>query len=121
MDEVEVKVRDALARVVPPGVDAHTISSDADLVDVAGLDSLRVVALLMAIWSFRRFEIIWLLTQGGPVDSTNTLVIDVYREAFLNSDLGRSAATGVVGLALSALATIAFALTERRAAREDTA
>jgi multiple sugar transport system permease protein len=85
------------------------------------LPTLRVVALLMTIWSFRRFEIIWLLTQGGPVDSTNTLVIDVYREAFLNSDLGRSAATGVVGLGLSALATIVFALTERRAAREDTA
>jgi multiple sugar transport system permease protein len=85
------------------------------------LPTLRVVALLMAIWSFRRFEIIWLLTQGGPVDSTNTLVIDVYREAFLNSDLGRSAATGVVGLGLSAFATIAFALTERHAAREDTA
>jgi multiple sugar transport system permease protein len=77
--------------------------------------TLRVVALLMTIWSFRRFEIIWLLTQGGPVDSTNTLVIDVYREAFLNSDLGLSAATGTVGLILSALATVAYALAERKA------
>jgi multiple sugar transport system permease protein len=77
--------------------------------------TLRVVALLMTIWSFRRFEIIWLLTQGGPVDSTNTLVIDVYREAFINSDLGMSAATGAVGLLLSVLATAVYAVVERRA------
>jgi multiple sugar transport system permease protein len=83
--------------------------------------TLRVVALLMTIWSFRRFEIIWLLTQGGPVDRTTTLVIDVYRQAFLDSDLGRSAATGAVGLILSAVATVAYALAERRAAGKDLA
>ncbi|WP_033343012.1 carbohydrate ABC transporter permease [Catenuloplanes japonicus] len=83
--------------------------------------TLRVVALLMTIWSFRRFEIIWLLTQGGPVDRTTTLVIDVYRTAFLESDLGRSAATGTVGLGLSAIATVVYALVERRSARKDLA
>lgn len=83
--------------------------------------TLRVIALLMTIWSFRRFEIIWLLTQGGPVDRTTTLVIDVYREAFLDSDLGRSAATGVVGLVLSGIATVLYALAERRAAGKDLA
>lgn len=81
--------------------------------------TLRVVALLMTIWSFRRFEIIWLLTQGGPVDTTNTLVIDVYREAFINSDLGLSAATGTVGLLLSVLATAIYAAVERRAAAKE--
>ncbi|MDP9794677.1 multiple sugar transport system permease protein [Catenuloplanes nepalensis] len=81
--------------------------------------TLRVVALLMTIWSFRRFEIIWLLTQGGPVDRTTTLVIDVYRTAFLESDLGRSAAIGTVGLLLSALATVAYALAERRSTAKD--
>jgi multiple sugar transport system permease protein len=78
--------------------------------------TLRVVALLMTIWSFRRFEIIWLLTQGGPVDRTNTLVIDVYREAFVNSELGRSAATGAIGLILSGIATGVYAVLERRSA-----
>ena len=81
--------------------------------------TLRVVALLMTIWSLRRFEIIWLLTQGGPVDATNTVVIDVYREAFINSDLGLSAATGAVGLVLSGLATVVYFLVERRAKREE--
>ena len=83
--------------------------------------TVRVIALLMTIWSFRRFEIIWLLTQGGPVDRTATLVIDVYRQAFLDSDLGRSAATGAVGLVLSAIATTAYAVAERRSTAKDLA
>jgi multiple sugar transport system permease protein len=83
------------------------------------LPTLRVAALLMTIWSFRRFEIIWLLTQGGPVDSTNALVINVYREAFVNSELGRSAAMGVVGLVLSTIVTIIFFYVDRGAARKE--
>ncbi|MCC2333029.1 acyl carrier protein [Cellulomonas wangsupingiae] len=49
MDEVEVKVRTTLARVVPPGVDVPALPADADLVEDVGLDSLRVVALLTGI------------------------------------------------------------------------
>lgn len=81
--------------------------------------TLRVVALLMTIWSFRRFEIIWLLTQGGPVDSTNTLVINVYRESFINSELGVSAATGAIGLILSGIVTVVYAVIERRATAKE--
>ena len=77
------------------------------------LPTLRVVGLLVTIWSFKRFEIIWLLTQGGPVDSTNTVVIDVYREAFTNSELGTSAAMGAVGLLLSLVATLVYFFVER--------
>jgi multiple sugar transport system permease protein len=83
------------------------------------LPTLRVTALLMTIWSFRRFEVIWLLTQGGPVNSTNALVINVYRQAFVNSDLGRSAAMGVVGLVLSTIVTVIFFYVDRGAARKE--
>ncbi|GAA0938288.1 sugar ABC transporter permease [Nonomuraea longicatena] len=76
--------------------------------------TLRVVALLMTIWSLRRFDIIWLLTQGGPVDATETVVIGVYRESFVNSDLGLSAAIGAVGLLISSLVTVAHFLLDRR-------
>jgi multiple sugar transport system permease protein len=83
------------------------------------LPTLRVTALLMTIWSFRRFEIIWLLTQGGPVGSTNALVVNVYREAFVNSELGRSAAMGVIGLVMSTIVTIIFFYVDRNAARKE--
>jgi multiple sugar transport system permease protein len=83
------------------------------------MPTLRVVALLMTIWSFRRFEIIWLLTGGGPVDATNTLVINIYREAFNNSELGRAAAIGVLGLVLSLAVTLVYFVLEQRAARKE--
>lgn len=70
--------------------------------------TLRVIALLMTIWSIRRFEIVYLLTGGGPIDSTNTIVISVYREAFQNSDLGRASAIGLLGLLLSLVVTVIY-------------
>lgn len=83
------------------------------------LPTLRVVALLMTIWSFRRFEIIWLLTGGGPVDVTTTIVIDVYRQAFNNSQLGLAAATGMLGLVLSLIVTAVYFVLEQRAAKQN--
>lgn len=79
------------------------------------LPTLRVVGLLMTIWSFRRFEIIWLLTGGGPVDATTTIVIDVYRQAFNNSQLGLAAAIGMLGLVLSLIVTTFYFVLELRA------
>lgn len=78
------------------------------------MPALKVVALLMTIWSFRRFEIIWLLTGGGPADATNTIVINVYRQAFNNSQLGMAAALGMLGLVLSLLVTVIYFIIERR-------
>jgi multiple sugar transport system permease protein len=82
------------------------------------LPTLRVVGLLVTIWSFRRFEIIWLLTGGGPVDATNTVVIDVYRQAFNFSQLGFAAAVGMLGIVLSLVVTFVYFLIERRSERQ---
>lgn len=70
--------------------------------------TLLLLALLVTIWSIKRFALIWITTQGGPVGSTETLVILVYRAAFKFFDLGYAAAIGVVGLSLSLLVTIVF-------------
>lgn len=83
------------------------------------MPTLRIVALLMTIWSFRRFEIIWLLTGGGPVDATNTIVINVYRQAFSNSQLGLAAAVGMLGLVLSLVVTLVYFFLETRSERQN--
>jgi len=117
LQSVPDEVREA-ARV--DGADA--LSTFRSVVLPYLMPTLRVVTLLVTIWSFRRFEIIWLLTQGGPVESTNTVVIDVYREAFTNSNLGFSAATGVVGLLLSLVVTTLYYIVDTRSsAKEDVA
>lgn len=78
--------------------------------------TLRVVVLLMTIWSFRRFEIIWLLTGGGPANATNTMVVSVYRTAFNNNDLGLASALGMIGVVMSLAVTAIYVMVERKGA-----
>jgi multiple sugar transport system permease protein len=114
LQSVPAELREA-ARV--DGADTINVVKSAVLPHV--LPTIRVVALLMTIWSIRRFEIIYLLTGGGPIDATNTLVISVYREAFQNSDLGRAAAIGILGLCLSMLVTVVYFLLDRRETQKE--
>lgn len=81
--------------------------------------TVALLALLMTIWSIRRFELIWLLTQGGPVGSTNTLVIDLYRRGFVINKLGEAAAVGMIGMAVSIVITIAHFAIANRIARDE--
>lgn len=64
------------------------------------------MALLSAIWTFNSFEIIWILTQGGPRGGTTTLIVDTYKTAIGNYKFGEGAARAVVIVVLLA----AFAL-----------
>lgn len=55
---------------------------------------LMVVNLTYA--AFDTFAIIWAITQGGPGQSTQTLVVKVYRDGVVNLDLGSSSAQSVI-------------------------
>ena len=54
------------------------------------------MALLSAIWTFNSFEIIYILTQGGPRGATTTLIVDTYKTAIGNFKFGEGAARAVV-------------------------
>lgn len=56
---------------------------------------LTVIILLRAIWDFKEFDLIYLLTGGGPVTSTQTLALLVYKEAFSLNQMGQAAAYAV--------------------------
>jgi multiple sugar transport system permease protein len=57
---------------------------------------LVIVVLLRAIWDFKEFDLIFLLTGGGPIDNTQTLPLLVYQEAFAQQDMGRASAVAVL-------------------------
>ncbi len=59
-------------------------------------DVLLVVALLRIIWMFNNFEVVFLLTGGGPLRATMTLPILVYEQAFGLYEVGRGSAVAVV-------------------------
>jgi multiple sugar transport system permease protein len=57
-------------------------------------------ALIRTIWTFHKFDIIYLLTGGGPLDATTTLPVLVYLQAFSDFEFGRAAALAVIALAI---------------------
>ncbi|HEY8426513.1 MAG TPA: sugar ABC transporter permease [Limnochordales bacterium] len=64
---------------------------------------LAVVDVLAAFQTFAPFEI---MTKGGPIDSTNTMVYSIYREFYFNGQYGFAAAQSVVLFIVMLLLTI---------------
>jgi len=58
-------------------------------------DVLVVVILLRAIWDFKEFDLVYLMTGGGPLISTQILSLMVYKDAFGLNDMGRASAVAV--------------------------
>ena len=54
-----------------------------------------VVALLRTIWTFNDFQLIYILTAGGPMNSTEILPLLAYREAFSKGNMGMGATVAV--------------------------
>ena len=66
---------------------------------------------------FDTFAIIHSMTQGGPSNSTSTLVYKVYNDGFIGLDLGSSAAQSVILMVLvAALTVIQFKYVEKKVA-----
>jgi multiple sugar transport system permease protein len=59
---------------------------------------LVIIILLRTIWMFNKFDVIWLLTQGGPLGATEHLPILAYQLTFKLFDVGGGAAVATVNL-----------------------
>jgi multiple sugar transport system permease protein len=57
---------------------------------------LLIAVLFRAIEAFRLFDLVYILTGGGPGVSTETLSFHVYKTAFLGFDTGRASAYGIL-------------------------
>jgi multiple sugar transport system permease protein len=58
--------------------------------------SMTVLGLLGFLLTFNIFDMIWLLTNGGPVQATTTLAVLIYDVAFELQNIGRGTAVSVV-------------------------
>ncbi|MFD6137014.1 carbohydrate ABC transporter permease [Isoptericola sp. NPDC060257] len=59
-----------------------------------------LVLLLEFIWNFQHFDIIYVLTGGGPAGATQTFATAVYETAFQGYDLGKAGALGLLWMVL---------------------
>lgn len=58
------------------------------------------VSIITAITSFQVFDLIFIMTQGGPLDSTNVLVYAIYKNAFEYFKVGKASALAYVLFAI---------------------
>jgi ABC-type sugar transport system permease subunit len=71
------------------------------------------------IGSFQVFDTVYVLTQGGPGDSTQVMNQLIYQEAFTNFNLGDASAMSIVLFAVILIITIAqFTYFRRRTTYE---
>ncbi len=64
------------------------------------------VSVMLTIQSFKVFDQIYMMTQGGPGTSTLVLVYHVYNEAFISWDLGYSSMVALVLFLLVLMITV---------------
>ena len=57
---------------------------------------LLIAIMFRAIEAFRLFDLVYILTGGGPGGTTETLSYNVYKVAFFGFDTGRAAAYGIL-------------------------
>ena len=74
---------------------------------------LSIVILLRIIWDFKEFDLIYLLTGGGPLNNTRTLPLIVYQQAFGMNQMGM-AATYAVAMMIVMLVFMLFYLARAR-------
>ncbi|MFI5896908.1 ABC transporter permease subunit [Actinoplanes sp. NPDC051513] len=77
---------------------------------------ITVTVTLSSIWTFNNFDLIWLLTQGGPGNVTAPYVLVAYSKAILQLQYGAGAAVTLVMLPV--IAALVFFLV--RTLRADT-
>jgi multiple sugar transport system permease protein len=93
-------------------------SVPADVIDAARIDGSRgwrmfrditlplirpvlaVATLVNIIYIFNSFPIVWVMTQGGPASSTDTVVTYIYKVAFVNNQYGEGAALSVLAFVI---------------------
>jgi len=54
------------------------------------------VIIITTISSFQVFDLIYVMTQGGPLDSTNVLVYAIYKNAFEFFNIGKASAIAYI-------------------------
>ncbi len=60
------------------------------------IPTVSVTSFILIIWLFNMFPPIWLLTEGGPIESTTTLPIAIYKEAFRLFRMGKAATYSII-------------------------
>lgn len=83
--------------------------------------AIITMSMLSMIATFNSFDIIWILTQGGPNGATTTMIIDTYKTAIGSHRFGEGAARAVLICLFLSVFTFAYFRVTRRLSPEGSA
>ncbi len=73
-----------------------------------------IVLVLRTMEAFKVFDIVWIMTGGGPANATQTIAIYAYQTAYQGYDFGQGAALGyLIALVIMVLAAVYLRLLGR--------
>jgi multiple sugar transport system permease protein len=78
--------------------------------------TLAVLAILLVVNGFRSFDLIYVMTSGGPGTATSTLPFLAYRQAVQGFQFSLGAATAVLSLALVLVFALVYSVSSRQRA-----
>lgn len=70
--------------------------------------TIRTCVLLSVLGSLTQFNLVWIMTRGGPVNSSEVMATYMYRYAFIRFQLGYGSAVALVMLAICLVFSIAY-------------
>ncbi|MBC6428690.1 MAG: sugar ABC transporter permease [Cellvibrionales bacterium] len=79
---------------------------------------IALVAVISSIAAMKIFEEIYVITGGGPLSQTETLVFFIYENAFIEFDMGYASAAGIVLFCVTFILSILNLLLTRETTNE---
>lgn len=67
---------------------------------------LSVVTLILSAWTLQIFDVIYVMTGGGPVRATRTVAIEIFMKAFAERDLGSASVVAIFTMMLIIMLSI---------------
>ena len=99
-------------------IDGATMTKSFIHITIPQLNPILIsIAMLDFIWTLQSFNVIWMLTGGGPVNSTETLSIYIYKLAFQKLDYSMAGTAATVLLIVCVIVAI-FYVRQQKKVRE---
>jgi len=70
---------------------------------------LLIATLLSFLWTFNDFNVIYILTKGGPLGKTEILITLIYRTAFEYTDFSSASAIAIITFAVLLIVSLIYA------------
>lgn len=80
--------------------------------------TLRISIFLSVIGSIQLFDLVWVITRGGPIHSSETMAVTMFQFGFKRFEMGYASAISVIMLVISLVFALAY---QRYVMRRDTA